>query len=100
MFVQLTDDKLGSSGDNSKNSNDDIEDSIEDAKEGNDETKDKVPEMMMLTRTRTRTRTISRSVYTDSQGNPVSQDVIADINQFQVCILLFSPNIPYLGQVG
>ena len=31
-----------------------------------------------------RTRTISRSVYTDSQGNPVSQDVIQDINQFQV----------------
>merc|ERR1711983_529324 len=39
--------------------------------------------MMALTRTRTRTRTISRSVYTDSQGNPVSQDVIADLNQFQ-----------------
>merc|ERR1712020_562407 len=38
---------------------------------------------MMLTRTRTRTRTISRSVYTDCHGNPVSQDVIADINQFQ-----------------
>ena len=74
------DDKLDSSGDNINNSNDDIEDT----KEANDETQDKVPEMMALTRTRTRTRTISRSVYTDSQGNPVSQDVIADINQFQV----------------
>merc|ERR1712147_409687 len=64
-------------------SNDDIEDRTEGAKEANDETQDKVPEMMALTRTRTRTRTISRSVYTDCHGNPVSQDVIADINQFQ-----------------
>ena len=95
----ITDDKHGSSGDNSNNSNDDIEDdSIADAKEANDETKDKVPEMMMLTRTRTRTRTISRSVYTDCHGNPVSQDVIADINQFQVLgqstlFLSLSPNL-------
>lgn len=83
------DDKLDSSGDNINNSNDDIEDRTEGAKEANDETQDKVPEMMALTRTRTRTRTISRSVYTDSQGNPVSQDVIADINQFQVCVSSF-----------
>ena len=86
------DDKLDSSGDNINNSNDDIEDRPEGAKDANDETQDKVPEMMALTRTRTRTRTISRSVYTDSQGNPVSQDVIADINQFQVCVSsLLSP---------
>ena len=93
----ITDDKHGSSGDNSNNSNDDIEDdSIEDAKEANDETKDKVPEMMMLTRTRTRTRTISRSVYTDCHGNPVSQDVIADINQFQVSFTTLLSHSPYL----
>ena len=89
-FSHFTDDKHGSSADTSNSSNDDIEDdSIEDLKEANDETKDKVPEMMMLTRTRTRTRTISRSVYTDCHGNPVSQDVIADINQFQVCLTLY-----------
>ena len=89
-FSHFTDDKHGSSADTSNISNDDIEDdSIEDLKEANDETKDKVPEMMMLTRTRTRTRTISRSVYTDCHGNPVSQDVIADINQFQVCLTLY-----------
>ena len=89
-FSHFTDDKHGSSADNSNSSNDNIEDdSIEDLKEANDETKDKVPEMMMLTRTRTRTRTISRSVYTDCHGNPVSQDVIADINQFQVCLTLY-----------
>ena len=44
---------------------------------------DVVPEMMKLTRTRTRTRTISKTIYTDREGNPVSQDVIQDINQFQ-----------------
>ena len=85
----LPDDKHGSSGDNS-NAHDDIDNNVEDARETNDETNDKVPEMMKLTRTRARTRTISRSVYTDSQGNPVSQDVIADINQFQVCLPFFS----------
>merc|ERR1711997_566987 len=37
----------------------------------------------MGTRTRTRTRTISRTIYTDREGNPVSQDVIQDIHQFQ-----------------
>merc|ERR1712154_543143 len=31
----------------------------------------------------TRTGTISRSVYTDPEGNPVSEDVMQDINQFQ-----------------
>ena len=47
---------------------------------------DVVPEMMKLTRTRTRTRTISRTIYTDREGNPVSQDVIQDIHQFQVSL--------------
>ena len=45
---------------------------------------DVVPEMMKMTRTRTRTRTISKTIYTDREGNPVSQDVIQDIHQFQV----------------
>ena len=36
-----------------------------------------------INRQRSRTRTISRSVYTDAEGNPVSQDVIQDLNQFQ-----------------
>merc|ERR1719410_2534781 len=36
-----------------------------------------------MTRTRTRTRTISKMNYTDREGNPVSQDVIQDIHQFQ-----------------
>ena len=33
---------------------------------------DVVPEMMKMTRTRTRTRTISKTIYTDREGNPVS----------------------------
>ena len=45
---------------------------------------DVVPEMMKMTRTRTRTRTISKTIYTDREGNPVSDDVIQDIHQFQV----------------
>ena len=50
---------------------------------------DTVPEMMKLTRQRTRTRTISRSVYTDPEGNPISEDVMQDINQFQVSSLSY-----------
>ena len=50
------------------------------------ENEDVVPELLKqkIKRQRSRTRTISRSVYTDTQGNPVSQDVISDLNQFQV----------------
>ena len=45
---------------------------------------DVVPEMMKLTRTRTRTRTISKTIYTDREGNPVSEETIQNIHQFQV----------------
>merc|ERR1712098_1026481 len=50
----------------------------------NEECKDDVPDMLKrLKSQRSRTRTISRSVYTDTLGNPVSNDVIKDLNQFQ-----------------
>eukprot|EP00092_Neocalanus_flemingeri_P012452 GFUD01013425.1.p1 GENE.GFUD01013425.1~~GFUD01013425.1.p1 ORF type:complete len:1079 (+),score=254.39 GFUD01013425.1:143-3379(+) len=52
--------------------------------EPSDEGADVVPEVpKFLQRQRTRTRTISRSVYHDSEGNPVSKDIISDMNQFQ-----------------
>merc|ERR1712117_481114 len=40
--------------------------------------------MKKMIKQRSRTRTISRAVYTDTLGNPVSPDVIQDLNQFQV----------------
>ena len=54
--------------------------------EPSDESGDLVPEVPKFSRERqrTRTRTISTSVYHDSQGNPVSKDVMSDMTQFQV----------------
>ena len=60
----------------------DDEEDISTSTDGKDT--DVVPDMTQVVSERSRTRTISRSVYTDNQGNPVSQDVIEDINQFQV----------------
>ena len=55
--------------------------------EPSDEGADLVPSMPPVPkfqRQRTRTRTISRSVYHDSEGNPVSKDIVSDMTQFQV----------------
>ena len=60
----------------------DDEEDISTSTDGKDT--DVVPDMTQVVSERSRTRTISRSVYTDNQGNPVSEDVIEDINQFQV----------------
>jgi len=51
--------------------------------EPSDEGADVVPEVPKFSRQRTRTRTISRSVYHDSEGNPVSKDIVSDMTQFQ-----------------
>jgi len=54
--------------------------------EPSDEGADLVPSMPPVPkfqRQRTRTRTISRSVYHDSEGNPVSKDIVSDMTQFQ-----------------
>merc|ERR1739838_658495 len=42
-----------------------------------------MPPVPKFQRQRTRTRTISRSVYHDNEGNPVSKDIVSDMTQFQ-----------------
>jgi len=73
-----SDDGKGSEGD--KNS-----DSGRKGSEPSDESADLVPEVPKFSRERqrTRTRTISRSVYQDSEGNPISKDIVADMTLFQ-----------------
>ena len=78
-----SEDGKGSEGD--KNS-----DSGRKGSEPSDESADLVPEVPKFSRERqrTRTRTISRSVYQDSEGNPISKDIVADMTIFQVCLHL------------
>ena len=80
ISVLIADDKNSITEEDANSTSTDSKDSKE-----NEECKDDVPNMMKrLKSQRSRTRTISRSVYTDTLGNPVSNDVIKDLNQFQV----------------
>ena len=67
-------------------SSDDSTSSERKGSEPSDESRDLVPEVPKFSRERqrTRTRTISRSVYHDNEGNPVSKDIVSDMTQFQV----------------
>jgi len=52
--------------------------------EPSEESSDVLPEIKFSReRQRTRTRTISRSVYQDNEGNPVSKDIVSEMTQFQ-----------------
>jgi len=70
--------------DDAKSSNDSTS-SERKGSEPSDESRDLVPEVPKFSRERqrTRTRTISRSVYHDNEGNPVSKDIVSDMTQFQ-----------------
>jgi len=78
------DDKNSITGEEDANSTSTDSNSKDSITKDNEESKDDVPDMLKrLKSQRSRTRTISRSVYTDTLGNPVSNDVIKDLNQFQ-----------------
>ena len=78
------DERSSQSGAEEDDGDEDNSESSKETETGDSGQGDSVPEMMKMTKQRTKTRTISRSVYTDREGNPISEDVMQDINQFQV----------------
>jgi len=57
---------------------------IAEKEEGGDKLGAEFPRGAKLERQRTRTRTISTSVYQDTEGNPLANEILQDITQFQV----------------